>query len=108
METEQPHVVRQAINCCRKGGTVSIAGVYGGMADKIPLGALMNKGLTIKTGQTHVHKYVPRLLDLIREGRIDPSFVVTHRLPLSEAPHGYKIFRDKLDHCIKIVLDPAA
>jgi threonine dehydrogenase-like Zn-dependent dehydrogenase len=108
METERPHAVRQAIQCCRKGGTVSIAGVYGGWADKIPLGALMNKGLTIKTGQTHVHKYVPRLLGLIREGRIDPSFVVTHRLPLSQASHGYEIFRGKKDGCIKVVLDPAA
>jgi threonine dehydrogenase-like Zn-dependent dehydrogenase len=108
METERPHAVRQAINCCRKGGTVSIPGVYGGFVDKFPLGALMNKGLTIKTGQTHVHKYVPRLLDHVRKGDIDPSFVVTHRLPLSQAPHGYEIFRKKQDGCIKVVLDPAA
>jgi threonine dehydrogenase-like Zn-dependent dehydrogenase len=108
METERPHALRQAIECCRKAGTVSIPGVYGGLADKIPMGALMNKGLTIKTGQTHVHRYVPRLLDLIRSGKIDPSFVVTHRMPLSQAPHGYEIFREKQDGCIKIVLDPAA
>jgi threonine dehydrogenase-like Zn-dependent dehydrogenase len=108
METERPAAVRQAIQCCRKGGTVSIPGVYGGWSDKIPLGALMNKGLTIKTGQTHVHKYVPELLKLIRDGKIDPSFVVTHRLPLSEAPYAYKIFREKKDGCIKVVLDPAA
>jgi len=108
METERPHVIRQAIECCRKGGTVSIPGVYGGVSDKIPMGALMNKALTIKTGQTHVHRYVPELLDHIRGGRIDPSFVVTHRLPLSQAPHGYKIFREKQDGCIKVVLDPAA
>lgn len=108
METERPHVIRQAINCCRKGGTVSIPGVYGGLSDKIPMGALMNKGLTIKTGQTHVHKYVPKLLEHIRKGEIDPSFVVTHRLPLSEASHAYKIFREKKDGCIKVVLDPAA
>jgi threonine dehydrogenase-like Zn-dependent dehydrogenase len=108
METERPHAVRQAILCCRKGGTVSIPGVYGGFADKIPLGALMNKGLTIKTGQTHVHKYVPKLLDYVREGRIDPSFVVTHRLPLREAAYAYEIFREKRDGCIKVVLDPAA
>jgi len=108
MESERPHVVRQAINCCRKAGTVSIPGVYGGLSDKIPMGALMNKGLTIKTGQTHVHKYVPELLDHIRSGRIDPSFVVTHRLPLAEAPRGYEMFREKKDGCIKIVLDPAA
>ncbi len=108
METDRPHVLRQAINCCRKGGTVSIPGVYGGLADKMPLGAMMNKGLTIKTGQTHVHKYVPELLDYIRQGKIDPSFVVTHRLPLSQAPQGYKMFKEKTDGCIKIVLDPAA
>lgn len=108
MESDRPHVVRQVINCCRKGGTVSIAGVYGGLADKIPLGAMMNKGLTIKTGQTHVHKYVPKLLDYVRSGAIDPSFVVTHRVPLSEAPDAYKMFRDKREGCIKVVLDPAA
>ena len=108
METERPHAVRQAILCCRKGGTVSIPGVYGGWSDKIPMGALMNKGLTIKTGQTHVHKYVPELLKYIRDGKIDPSFVVTHRLPLSEAAYGYEIFREKKDGCIKVVLDPAA
>jgi len=108
METERPAVIRQAINCCRKAGTVSIAGVYGGMADKIPLGAMMNKGLTIKTGQTHVHRFVPELLDFVRQGKIDPSFVVTHRIPLSQAPHGYSIFREKKDGCIKVVLDPAA
>ena len=107
-ETERPHALRQAINCCRKGGTVSIPGVYGGFSDKFPLGALMNKALTIKTGQTHVHKYVPQLLNYIRDGRIDPSFVVTHRLPLSQAPHAYNIFREKQDGCIKVVLDPAA
>jgi threonine dehydrogenase-like Zn-dependent dehydrogenase len=108
MESERPHALRQAIECCRKGGTLSIPGVYGGLADKIPIGAMMNKGLTIRTGQTHVHKYVPQLLDLIRQGRLDPSFVVTHRLPLSDAPHAYEMFRDKHDGCIKVVLDPAA
>ncbi len=107
-ETERPAVLRQAIISCRKGGTVSIPGVYGGLSDKIPMGALMNKGLTIKTGQTHVHKYVPKLLDYIRSGKIDPSFVVTHRMPLSEAPRAYDIFREKKDGCIKVVLDPAA
>jgi threonine dehydrogenase-like Zn-dependent dehydrogenase len=108
LETDRPAALRQAIECCRKGGTVSIPGVYGGFSDKIPIGAMMNKGLTIKTGQTHVHRYVPELLDHIRSGRIDPSFVVTHRLPLSEAAHGYHIFREKKDGCIKVVLDPAA
>lgn len=107
-ETERPAVVRQVIQCCRKGGTVSIPGVYGGVSDKFPLGAMMNKGLTIKTGQTHVQKYVPTLLEHIRAGRIDPSFVVTHRMPLSEAPKAYHLFREKRDGCIKVVLDPAA
>jgi threonine dehydrogenase-like Zn-dependent dehydrogenase len=108
METERPHVIRQTINCCRKGGTVSIPGVYGGVSDKIPMGALMNKGLTIKTGQTHVHKYFPRLLDYVKQGKIDPGFVITHRLPLTQAPEAYKMFREKKDGCIKVVLDPAA
>jgi threonine dehydrogenase-like Zn-dependent dehydrogenase len=108
MQTDRPAAIRQTIECCRKGGTVSIAGAYGGVADKIPIGALMNKALTIKTGQTHVHRYVPELLDHIRSVRIDPSFVVTHRVPLSEAPHAYHQFREKLDGCIKVVLDPAA
>jgi threonine dehydrogenase-like Zn-dependent dehydrogenase len=108
LETERPHVVREAIRCCRKGGTVSIPGVYGGFSDKFPLGALMNKGLTIKTGQTHVHRYVPELLEHIRAGRIDPSFVVTHRLPLEEAAEAYEAFRKKRDGCVKVVLDPAA
>ena len=107
-ETERPAVIRQCIECVRKCGTVSIPGVYGGVSDKIPVGALMNKGLTIKTGQTHVHKYVPELLEYIKPGKIDPSFVVTHRVPLTEAAHAYHIFREKLDGCIKVVLDPAA
>jgi threonine dehydrogenase-like Zn-dependent dehydrogenase len=107
-ESGRPAAVRQVIECCRPGGTVSIAGVYGGLADKIPLGALMNKALTIKTGQTHVHRFVPELLEHIRAGRIDPSFVISHRIPLSQAPHGYQIFREKQDNCVKVVLDPAA
>jgi threonine dehydrogenase-like Zn-dependent dehydrogenase len=106
LATDRPHALRQAINCCRKGGTVSIPGVYGGFLDKIPFGAAMQKGLTFKTGQTHVHRYVKRLIDHIRAGDIDPSFVVTHKLPLSEAAHGYKIFNEKKDGCIKIILKP--
>jgi threonine dehydrogenase-like Zn-dependent dehydrogenase len=108
METDRPHALRQAINCCRKGGTVSVPGVYGGFPDKIPFGAIVNKSLTIRSGQTHVHKYLPELTRRIQNGDIDPSFVITHRLPLSQAPEGYKMFRDKKDGCIKIVLDPAA
>ena len=106
MSTDRAHALRQAINCCRKGGVLSVPGVYGGFPDKLPFGALMNKGLTVKTGQTHVHKYVPKLLEHIRKGEIDPSFVITHKLGLSEAPRGYKIFNEKKDGCIKIVLDP--
>ena len=106
METERPIALRQAIQACRKGGVVSIPGVYGGLADKIPLGALMNKGLTVRTGQTHMQKYLQPLLGYIEEGRIDPSFVITHRLPLEQAPEGYRIFRDKQDECIKVVLKP--
>jgi threonine dehydrogenase-like Zn-dependent dehydrogenase len=108
LESDRPAVVRQTIECCRKGGTVSIPGVYGGLADKIPLGAMMNKALTIKTGQTHVHRYVPKLLEHIRAGDIDPSFVVTHRVPLSEAPDAYEMFRTRADGCVKVVLNPAA
>jgi threonine dehydrogenase-like Zn-dependent dehydrogenase len=104
--TDRPHVLREAIMCCRKGGTVSIPGVYIGFLDKVPMGAAMNKGLTFRMGQTHVHRYVPTLLAKVQAGEIDPSFVITHRLPLSEAPHAYEIFRDKRDNCIKVVLQP--
>lgn len=106
LETERPIALRQAIRACRKGGTVSIAGVYGGLADKIPLGALMNKALTIKTGQTHVHRYMRPLLERIRNGEIDPSFVITHTLPLEEGPAAYDLFLKKRDECIKVVLKP--
>jgi threonine dehydrogenase-like Zn-dependent dehydrogenase len=106
LATDRAHAIRQAVNCCRKGGTVSIPGVYGGVVDKFPLAAAMQKGLTFKMGQTHVHKYVPRLIDHIERGDIDPSFVITHKMPLSDAPRGYDIFNKKLDGCIKIVLTP--
>jgi threonine dehydrogenase-like Zn-dependent dehydrogenase len=108
LETDRPHSIREAIIACRPGGVVSVPGVYGGWVDKLPLGALMNKGLTIKTGQTHVQRYLRPLLERIQRGEIDPSFLITHRLPLSEAPHGYQMFRDKQDECIKVVLDPWA
>jgi threonine dehydrogenase-like Zn-dependent dehydrogenase len=104
--TDRAHVLREAILCCRKGGTVSVPGVYVGMIDKLPFGAVMNKGLTIKTGQTHVQRYTGPLLQKIEGGEIDPSFVITHSLPLEEAPAGYKTFRDKEDGCIKVVLKP--
>ena len=92
--------------CCRKGGTVSIPGVYTGMVDDLPVGALMNKGLTVKTGQTHVQRYGGPLLGRITEGEIDPSFVITHKRSLADAPEMYKTFRDKKDGCIKVVLKP--
>jgi threonine dehydrogenase-like Zn-dependent dehydrogenase len=106
LATDRAHVIRQAIFCCRKGGTVSVPGVYVGMIDKFPFGGAMNKGLTIKAGQTHVQRYGKLLLEKIEAGEIDPSFVITHRLPLEEAPGAYKTFRDKEDGCIKVVLTP--
>ena len=106
MSTDRAHALRQAIMCCRKGGTVSVPGVYIGFPDKLPMGALMNKGLTMKTGQTHMMKYMKPLLDLIQQGKIDPSFVITHKVPLEKAPQMYKTFRDKQDGCIKVVLKP--
>lgn len=103
---ERPHALREAILCCRKAGTVSVPGVYLGMLDGIPFGALMNKGLTLKSGQTHMHRYMKPLLEVIESGKVDPSFIVTHRLPLDEAPAAYKMFRDKQDGCVKVVLKP--
>jgi threonine dehydrogenase-like Zn-dependent dehydrogenase len=104
--TDRAHVLREAILCCRTAGTVSIPGVYVGMIDKFPFGAAMNKGLTIRTGQTHVQRYTKPLLAKIEKGEIDPSFVITHRAPLKDAPKLYKKFRDKKDGCIKVVLRP--
>ncbi|MBD1849886.1 zinc-dependent alcohol dehydrogenase [Leptolyngbya sp. FACHB-711] len=106
METDRPYVLRQAIVACRKGGTVSLPGVYGGFVDKIPMGAAMNKGLTFKMGQTHVHKYLDRLLAHIENGDIDPTFVISHHLPLDDAPRGYEIFKHKRENCTKVVLKP--
>ena len=106
LETERPHVLREAIQACRKGGTLSIPGVYGGFADKIPLGAAFNKGLTLHLGQTHVHRYLRPLLARIERGDIDPSFVISHHLTLDEAPQGYKMFKHKEDNCTKVVLKP--
>jgi threonine dehydrogenase-like Zn-dependent dehydrogenase len=106
MATDRPTALREAILACRNGGTVSVPGVYGGMLDKIPMGAVVNRALTIKSGQTHVQRYLRPLLKLIEEGRIDPSFVVSHRLALDQAPQGFAMFRDKQDECIKVVLKP--
>jgi threonine dehydrogenase-like Zn-dependent dehydrogenase len=105
-ESDRPIALRQAIMACRNGGTVSIPGVYGGLIDKMPMGAVMNKALTIKTGQTHCQRYLKPLLDRIAHGDIDPSFVVTHRMKLADAPIGFDMFNRKQDGCIKIVLTP--
>jgi threonine dehydrogenase-like Zn-dependent dehydrogenase len=106
LETDRPHVLREAIMACKNGGVVSIIGVYGGFVDKFPMGSLMNRSLTIRTGQCHVQRYMPALLERIRNGEIDPSFVVSHRLPLDEAPRGYEMFKNKQDECVKVVLKP--
>jgi threonine dehydrogenase-like Zn-dependent dehydrogenase len=105
-ESDRPIALRQAIMACRNGGTVSIPGVYGGLIDKMPMGAVMNKALTIKTGQTHIQRYFQPLLKRIEDGHIDPSFVVTHHMKLSEAPEGFAMFNQKHDGCIKIVMTP--
>jgi threonine dehydrogenase-like Zn-dependent dehydrogenase len=106
LATDRPHVLRQAIQACRKGGTVSIPGVYGGFLDKVPFGAAFAKGLTFKMGQTHVHRYLRPLLARIERGDINPAFVITHRFSLEEAPQGYEMFKHKDKSCIKIVLKP--
>lgn len=106
LEIDRPHVLRQAIRACRKGGVLSIPGVYGGMIDKVPFGIAFAKGLNLRMGQTHMHKYMPRLLQRIEQKEIDPAFVVTHRLRLDSAPDAYKMFVEKRNGCIKVVLDP--
>ncbi len=106
METDRPYVLREMAMACRSGGTLSVPGVYGGLIDKVPMGAIMNRSLTIRTGQTHVQKYMRPLLERIMKGDIDPSFIITHRLKIDEAPMGYKLFRDKMDNCMKVVLKP--
>lgn len=106
LQSDRPHAFRQAILACRNGGTVSVPGVYGGFDDKIPVGALMNKGLQINSGQTHVPRYFAPLLERIERGEIDPTFIITHRLPLEQAPTGYEIFGNKEHECIKVVLQP--
>lgn len=108
LETDRPYALRQAMRAVRKGGVLSIPGVYGGFLDKVPFGAVFNKGVTIKMGQTHVQRYLRPLLDLVEQGKIDPSFVVTHRVPLTRAVEMYETFVEKRDGCIKVVLDPAA
>jgi threonine dehydrogenase-like Zn-dependent dehydrogenase len=106
LATDRLSALRQAIHACRKGGTVSVPGVYGGLLDKVPMGAAFGKGLTFRMGQTHVHRYLPILMDRIQRGEIDPSYVITHRARLDQAPALYQTFRDKKDGCIKVVLKP--
>ncbi len=108
LETDRSHALREAIMCCRKGGTISVPGVYVGLLDKFPFSAAMNKGLTFKMGQTNVQHYTEPLLKKVESGEIDPSFVITHTVGLEKAPEMYKTFRDKKDGCIKVVLKPAA
>ncbi|CDG85592.1 zinc-dependent alcohol dehydrogenase [Janthinobacterium agaricidamnosum] len=106
MESDRPTALRQALMACRNGGVVSVPGVYGGFSDKIPFGSVMNRSLTLKTGQTHVQRYLQPLLDRIQRNEIDPSVIITHHLRLDEAPHGYAIFQNKQEECIKVVMHP--
>lgn len=106
IETGRPIALREAIYACRKGGTVSVAGVFGGFLDTVPMGAAFNKALSFRMGQTHVHRYLQPLTERIQRGEVDPSFVITHTLPLEEAAKGYDLFHKKQDNCIKVVLKP--
>jgi threonine dehydrogenase-like Zn-dependent dehydrogenase len=106
MESDRPVALREAILACRSGGTVSVAGVYGGFIDKFPMGAIVNRSLTIRSGQTHVQRYMRPLLERIEQGEIDPSFIISHRMRLQDAPEGFSIFNDKQDECMKVVLTP--
>jgi threonine dehydrogenase-like Zn-dependent dehydrogenase len=105
-ETDRGPAIRDAILACRPGGIVSVIGVYGGLMDKFPMGALMNKGLSIKSGQCHVQRYMKPLYEHVKKGHIDPSFVVTHKLGLDDAPNGFETFKHKQDECVKVVLKP--
>jgi len=106
LETDRPFALRQAILACRNGGTVSVIGVYGGFIDKFPMGAVVNRSLTIKSGQCHVQRYTKPLLERIQKGEIDPSFVISHRLPLQDARRGFETFLEKREECVKVVLRP--
>ena len=106
LETDRPFALRQAIMACRNGGTVSVIGVYGGFIDKFPMGSVMNRSLTMRTGQCHVQRYMKPLLERIQNGEIDPSFVISHHMKLDDAPQGYGMFLNKEDDCMKIVLQP--
>lgn len=106
LESDRPTALREALMACRNGGVVSVPGVYGGFSDKIPFGSIMNRALTIKTGQTHVQRYMQPLLERIQRGELDPGAIISHHLRLDEAPHGYEIFQKKQEQCIKVVLHP--
>jgi threonine dehydrogenase-like Zn-dependent dehydrogenase len=106
LETDRPHILRQMIVACRKGGVISVMGVYAGFVDKMPMGAAFNKGLTIKMGQMHGQRYMPKLIDHVLKGDIDPAFVFSHHMPLTEAKQAYEMFKHKTDKCIKILLKP--
>ena len=106
LETDRPTALRQALHACRKGGIVSVPGVYGGFIDKFPMGEIVNKGLTLKSGQTNVQRYLKPLLDVVARGEIDPALVVSHRMPLDRAPAGYRLLREKADEAVKVVLTP--
>jgi threonine dehydrogenase-like Zn-dependent dehydrogenase len=106
LESDRPFALREAILACRNGGTVAVIGVYGGFIDKFPMGAVMNRSLTIKSGQCHAQRYLKPLLERIRKGEIDPSFIVTHRMSLDDAPEGFDLFLNKQDECMKVVLKP--
>jgi threonine dehydrogenase-like Zn-dependent dehydrogenase len=108
LETDRSGVLRQAIQAVRKGGTLSIPGVYGGLLDKVPFGAAFGKGITMKMGQTNMHTYMKPLLERVEKGQIDPTYIISHRITLDEAPEMYKIWRDKKDNVTKIVIDPWA
>ncbi|PKB23219.1 zinc-dependent alcohol dehydrogenase [Janthinobacterium sp. 64] len=108
LESDRPTALREALMACRNDGIVSVPGVYGGFSDKIPFGSIMNRSLTIKTGQTHVQRYMQPLLERIQRGELDPGAIISHHLSLDEAPHGYEIFQKKQEQCIKVVLHPGA
>jgi threonine dehydrogenase-like Zn-dependent dehydrogenase len=105
-ETDRPHALREAILACRNGGVVSVVGVYAGLVDKFPMGAVMNRSLRLRAGQCHVHRYLRPLLERIQGGEIDPSFVITHRMPLNDAPLGFDTFLNKEDGCLKVIMNP--
>jgi threonine dehydrogenase-like Zn-dependent dehydrogenase len=106
LESDRPHVLREMMYVCRPAGVLSVPGVYGGLVDKIPFGAMMNKGLSLRTGQTHVNRWSDDLLGMIQEGTIDPSFVITHTVGLEDGPGMFETFRDKEDGCVKVVMKP--